>query len=186
MRARAASLTTLVAALVSLLGCASAPRPVTTAAPPSELAERAATVFDAAAHDDVLRLKTLVDWNRWRLFDGLKSARDDAAAERVLSQVEAHPEPSSALVEAGARQIKELLGPVADGPMPPRLQPGMMNATLAGWKRGPRAGAPPALARLQTLVAEALDGAREVTYEGARRVTLVFVGDRLAGVLEAR
>ena len=76
--------------------------------------------------------------------------------------------------------------PVADGPMPPRLQPGMMNARLAGYKRGPAQGAPPALARLQTLVAEALGGAREVTYEGARRVTLVFVGDRLAGVLEAR
>ena len=39
-----------------------------------QLEERAATVCDAAAHNDVLRLKTLVDWNRWRLFDGLKVA----------------------------------------------------------------------------------------------------------------
>ncbi len=179
----------VVAVLVTAAGCAGAPRPAPKAAEaPPELVERAAVVFDAAAHNDVLRLKTLVDWNRWRLVDGLKGVDkgDDAAAERVLSQVEAHPEPSSALVEAGARQIRALLGPVAEGPMPPRLQPGMMNATLAGWKRGPDAGASPALARLRTLVAEALDGAREVTYEGARRVTLVFVGDRLAGVLEAR
>lgn len=61
-----------------------------------------------------------------------------------------------------------------------------MNATLARWRRGPGQGTSPSLARLQTLAAESLEGARELTYDGGRRVTLVFVGNLLVGVVDAR
>jgi hypothetical protein len=183
MRALACAVT------VAAASCATAPAPATpspTAPRPVELQERAAALFDAAAHGDELRLKTLVDWTRWRLVEGLAEAADDAAAAQLLSRVEAEPQPSAATMDAAARALVARLARAGAGPMPPRAQPGTMNATLARWRRGPSADAAPSLARLQTLVAEALDEAREVTYEGARRVTLVFVGDRLVGIVEAR
>jgi hypothetical protein len=172
---------------LAAVGCATTPPPPA-ASPPTvapELRERAAALFEAAGHHDVLRLKTLVDWSRFRLVEGLAHAGSDEAAAVVLSRLEAEPEPSARLVEAGARALEGLLAPITTGPTPPQLQAGTMNATLAAWRRGPQPGAPAALARLTTLVSEALDGAREVTYAGSRRVTFVFVGDRLAGVLEA-
>ena len=63
----------------------------------------------------------------------------------------------------------------------------MANARLAELQSGRRRMTKyPALPRLWELTAEALAGADEVTYAGAGRVTLLFVGDRLAGVLDAR
>jgi len=176
----------LALALLGLCGCATTQTqaPAPTVAP--ELRERAAALFDAAAHGDVLRIKMLVDWSRWRLVDGLEHAGSDEGAARVLSQLEAQPAPSAALIDRAAQQLKTQLVALTGGPTPPELLGGTMNATLASWRRGPGEGTPPALARLETLVSEALDGAREVTYAGGRRVTLVFVGDRLAGVVEAQ
>jgi hypothetical protein len=175
-------------ALVLLAGCAAtgtpAAKPVAAAQDP--LQERAAELFDAATHGDELRLKTLVDWARWRTVDGLVRSDGEARAAEVLSRMEAEPAPTARFVDDAVRDVRARLAEVAAGTLPPRPRSGVMNATLAAWRRGPAAGAPPSLARLQTLAAEALDGGREVTYDGARRVTLVFVGSMLAGVLEAR
>lgn len=171
-------------------GCAAArPQPATVGQgreTHDALQEQAATLFDAAAHGDELRLKGLVDWTRWRTFAGLGRCSDDAQAAELLSRIEAEPQPSSRFVDAAAHDVRGRLAAVTGGPMPPRPRPGVMNATLAALRGGPPAGAGPSLARLRTLVAESLDGAREVTYDGARRVTLVFVSGLLVGLLDAR
>jgi hypothetical protein len=166
-------------------GCATAPRAAGDAPPPPELQERAAALFDAAAHGDELRLKTMVDWARWRTVGGLQAASDDARAAEVLSRLEAEPRPTAQFVEAAVPGVRARLAEVAAGTLPPRPRTGIMNATVAAWRRGPSEGTPPSLARLQTLVAESLEGAREVTYEGGKRVTLVFVGNQLAGLVDA-
>lgn len=175
-------------ALVLVASCAAsnaatAPTRARTAREP--LQEKAAALFDAAVHGDALRLKTLVDWSRWRTFAGLQQSTTDDAAAAVLSRVETEPQPSAKLVDDGAKQLMATLAAVASGPLPPQPCAGVMNATLAAWRRGAPAGAPPSLARLRALVADSLEDAREVTYEGTRRVTLVFVGELLVGVLAA-
>ena len=178
-------------ALALVLGCGCAARQKASAATAAvgardALQERAAALFDAAVHGDELRLRTLVDWARWRTFDGLAHSRGNEDAAAVLSRLEAEPQPSAAFVDGAAHALRTRLAEVAAGPTPPQACAGVMNAELAAWRRGPAAGAPPSLARLQALVADALDGAREVTMQGSRRVTLVFGGDLLIGVLEAR
>jgi len=179
------------AALVAsalLVGCATTAPRGTAAAPgaPDPLHERAAALFDAAAHGDELQLKTMVDWARWRTLAGLQHSGGDAQAAEVLSRIEAEPTPGARFVDDAAREACAQLAAVTVGTLPPRPRPGVMNATLAAWRRGPTEGTPPSLARLQTLAAESLESAREVTFDGARRVTLVFVGNMLAAVLEAR
>ena len=62
----------------------------------------------------------------------------------------------------------------------------MANAELAQLKGAAPISKYPALPRLWTLTQDALVGADEVTYRGSGRVTLIFVGDRLAGLLDAR
>jgi hypothetical protein len=171
-------------------GCASshahaAARAAAPSAAPS-LQERAAALFDAASHGDRLRLKLLVDWTRYRLTTAWAHARaDHATASAALSQLEAEPEPSDAYVDGAVTELQARLGAVAAGPMPPRAQPEATNPLLAEL----RAGAPPSrfpgLPQLWGLTSEALAGAREVTYAGTGRVTLLFAGDRLAGVLDA-
>jgi len=173
-------------ALVAIAGCATAPRPAGEAPPAAELQERAAALFDAAAHGDELRLKTLVDWPRWRTFDGLQRAGSDAQAAEVLSRIEAEPRATATFVDGAVTGVRARLAEVTAGTLPPRLRTGVMNATVAAWRRGPAEGTPPSLARLQTLVAESLAGAREVTYDGSKRVTLVFSGTLLVGVVDAR
>lgn len=173
-------------ALVMVAGCATAPRAAGDAPPPPELQERAAALFDAAAHGDELRLKTMVDWARWRTVGGLQGAGDEARAAEVLSRLEAEPRPTARFVDGAAAEVRARLAEVAAGTLPPRPRSGLMNATVAAWRRGPSEGASGSLARLQTLVAESLEGAREVTYEGGKRVTLVFVGTLLVGVVDAR
>ncbi len=167
-------------------GCATSRPPAAAAPAPAGLQERAAALFDAAAHGDELRLKTLVDWSRFRTIDGVLHSDSDDAAAALLSRIEAEPAPSARFVDVAARDLHARLAAVAEGPMPPRPVAGVMNARLAALEHGAPDGAPPSLARLHALAADSLDGARELTYEGARRVTLVFVADMLVGVLDAR
>ncbi len=149
--------------------------------------EQAAALFDAATHHDRLRLKLLVDWPRYRLaWAWARAAVDHAESTTGLSQIEAEPSPSEAWVEMAAGELETRLAAVAAGPQPPQAQPGVANARLAELKRGAPQTKYPALPRLWELTAEALADADEVTYAGGQRVTLLFVGDRLAGVLDAR
>jgi hypothetical protein len=181
-----------VRALAALLlaGCATAPgsRGATeTAATVAALQERAAALFDAATHGDEPRLKAMVDWTRWRTIAGLRRCQSDADAAAVLSRIEAEPEPSAGFVDGAVHEVRARLAEVASGSMPPRARTGVMNATLAGWRRPPRADARlRSLTRLRTLVAESLEGTADVTYDGGRRVTLVFAGNLLAGVVDAQ
>ncbi|HWE28821.1 MAG TPA: hypothetical protein VHB97_12510 [Polyangia bacterium] len=182
-----AALVTMALSLAA--GCA------TTAPAPSARAttkvasrqEQAAALFDAATHRDKLRLKLLVDWPRYRLaWAWARAAADHAEATTGLSQIEAEPSPSEAYVEMAVGELQARLAAVAAGPQPPHAERGVANAQLAELERGAPQTKYPALPRLWALTAEALDGADEVTYAGAKRVTLLFVGDRLAGVLDAR
>jgi hypothetical protein len=176
-------------ALWVVAGCATAaaPRAATVELSPA-LRERVAALFDAATHGDEPRLKTMVDWTRWRTVAGLARCDGDAAAAQLLSRIEAEPAPSPSFVDGAVHEVRARLADVASGPMPPQPRTGVMNATLAGWRRPPPPGdgTPPSLARLRTLVAESLEGTDDVTYEGARRVTLVFAGNLLVGVVDAR
>ncbi len=181
----------LATAAATLGGCAAAkPAPSATAATASApahdpMAERGATLFDAAVHGDRLRLKTLVDWNRWRSFEAWAGARSESDARQALSQLEAQPQPGEAYVDAAVDRLQARLAQAASGPLPPREAPGASNASLAQLRAGPAPGTSPSLARLTTLVAESLADAHEVTFDGARRVTLVFVDGELAALLEA-
>jgi hypothetical protein len=149
--------------------------------------EQAAALFDAATHRDKLRLKLLVDWPRYRLaWAWARAAADHAEATTGLSQIEAESSPSEAYVEMAAGELEARLSAVAAGPQPPHAEAGVANAQLAELKRGAPQTKYPALPRLWELAAEALAGADEITFAGAKRVTLLFVGDRLAGVLDAR
>ena len=134
-----------------------------------------------------LRLKLLVDWQRYRLtWAWARALADHAEATTGLSQVEAEPSPSEAYVEMAAGRARSrgsrLSPPGRSRRMRSRVWP------TRGWPSC--AGVPPptkypALPRLWELTAEALAGADEVTYAGASRLTLLFVGERLAGVVEA-
>jgi hypothetical protein len=169
-------------------GCAtSKPATATAGAHHVSRQEQAASLFDAATHRDKLRLKLLVDWPRYRLaWAWARAAADHAEATTGLSQIEAEPSPSEAWVDMAVGELQQRLAAVAAGPQPPRAEPGVANARLAELKRGAPETKYPALPRLWELTAEALEGADEVTYAGEKRVTLLFVGDRLAGVLDAR
>jgi len=149
--------------------------------------EQAAALFEAATHGDKARLTLLVDWTRYRLtWAWSRAVADHAEATTGLSQVEAEPTPSQAYVEMAANDLMQKLSAVASGPQPPRAEPGVANARLGELRGGAPLTKYPALPRLWELTRDALDGADEVTYAGASRITLVFVGDRLAGVLDAR
>jgi hypothetical protein len=149
--------------------------------------EQAATLFDAALHRDRLRLKLLVDWSRYRLtWAWARAKADHAEATTGLSQVEAEPSPSEAYVEMAVGELQARLAAVAGGTQPPRAETGVANAQLAELRGAAPMSKYPALPRLWSLTQDALAGADEVTYEGVGRVTLLFVGDRLAGVLDAR
>jgi hypothetical protein len=176
--------------MVVAAGCAST-TPATKSSssnPKASRQEQAAALFDAATHRDKLRLKLLVDWSRYRLtWAWARATADHAEATTGLSQVEAEPSPSEAFVEMAAGELQQRLAEVAAGTQPPHAESGVANAQLAELRQG---AAPmskyPALPRLWELTRDALDGADEVTFSGAKRVTLLFVGDRLAGVLDAR
>ena len=149
--------------------------------------EQVATLFDVATHRDKLRLKLLVDWPRYRLaWAWTRALADHAEATTGLSQIEAEPEPSEAWIDMATGELQARLAAVAAGPQPPHAEPGVENAQLAALKQGAPQTKYPALPRLWELAAEALGGADQVTYVGTKRVTLLFVGDRLAGVLDAR
>jgi hypothetical protein len=182
--------TVLTLALAVAAGCASTATTAGTAAPRAKAMsrqEQAAALFDAATHRDKLRLKLLVDWPRYRLaWAWARAAADHAEATTGLSQIEAESSPSEAYVEMAAGELEARLSAVAAGPQPPHAEAGVANAQLAELKRGAPQTKYPALPRLWELAAEALAGADEIAFAGAKRVTLLFVGDRLAGVLDAR
>ena len=170
-------------------GCASRTRAPASAAPHSGAGsrqEQAAVLFDAASHGDKLRLKLLVDWSRYRLtWAWARAIADHAEATTGLSQVEAEPSPSEAYEDMAVGELQARLAKVASGPQPPHLEPGVANAQLAALRGQPPLSKYPALPRLWMLTQDALVGADEVTFRGVGQVTLLFVGDRLAGVLDA-
>lgn len=177
-------------ALALLAGCAtSAPAPAPTVAaagaPSAALQERAAALFDAAAHGDELRLKAMVDWTRWRTVDGGARVTSDGEAAALLSRIEAEPEPTAAFVDGAVHVVRERLARTASGPTPPKLRAGALNAAVAAMRRRPEPGTPPSLARLRTLAAESLDGTVELTYDGGAHETLLFAGNLLAGIVDA-
>ena len=169
-------------------GCATTGRATATkAAPKVSRQEQAATLFDAALHRDKLRLKLLVDWSRYRLtWAWARAKADHAEATTGLSQVEAEPSPSEAYVEMAVGDLQARLAAVAGGTQPPQPEAGVANARLAELKGEPPMSKYPALPRLWTLTQDALVGADEITYRGQGQLTLIFVGDRLAGLLDAR
>ncbi len=180
-----------ILAIVLAASCAT----TTTKATPSSAApkahasrqEQAAALFDAATHQDKRRLELLVDWTRYRLtWAWARAVADHAEATTGLSQVEAEPSPSEAYVQMAAGELMQRLAAVAAGPQPPHAEPGVANAQLAELRGPPPQTKYPALPRLWELTQDALAGADEVTFAGTGRITLVFVGDRLAGVLDAR
>jgi hypothetical protein len=176
----------LTLALVAA-GCASTKPSVRAADARPSRQEQVAALFDAATHHDKLRLKLLVDWSRYRLaWAWSRAAADHAEATTGLSQIEADPSPSEAWIDMAEGELQARLAQVASGPQPPHEEAGVANAKLAELKGGPPQTKYPALPRLWELAAEALSGVDEVTYAGAGRVTLLFAGDRLAGVLDAR
>jgi len=176
----------LTLALVAA-GCASTKPSVRAADARPSRQEQVAALFDAATHHDKLRLKLLVDWSRYRLaWAWSRAAADHAEATTGLSQIEAEPSPSEAWIDMAVGELQARLAAVASGPQPPHAEPGVANAKLAELKSGAPQTKYPALPRLWELAAEALSGVDEVTYAGAGRVTLLFAGDRLAGVLDAR
>ena len=178
-----------ILAIVLATGCATTkPTTSATTAVKQSRQEQAAALFDAASHRDLLRLKLLVDWSRYRLtWAWARAAADHAEATTGLSQVEAEPSPSEAYVNMAAGELQARLAAVAAGTQPPHAEAGVANAQLAELRQGaPPMSKYPALPRLWELTRDALDGADEITYAGGQRVTLLFVGDRLAGVLDAR
>jgi hypothetical protein len=177
----------IVLALVAAAGCASStPSVRATDARPARQ-EQAAALFDAATHHDKLRLKLLVDWSRYRLaWAWSRAAADHAEATTGLSQIEAEASPSEAWIDMAVGELQARLAQVASGPQPPHAEAGVASATLAELKSGAPQTKYPALPRLWELAAEALSGVDEVTYSGVGGVTLLFAGDRLAGVLDAR
>jgi len=111
---------------------------------------------------------------------------DHAEATTGLSQVEAEATPSEAWVDMEVGELQARLAKVASGTQPPQAEAGVTNARLAELRGPAPMSKYPALPRLWTLTQDALAGADEITFSGVGRVTLVFVGDRLAGVLDAR
>ncbi len=149
--------------------------------------EQAAALFDAATHRDRKRLELLVDWTRYRLtWAWARALGDHAEATTGLSLIEAEPEPSEAWIDMAVGELQTKLAAVASGPQPPQRVEGVENAALATLKGGAPQTKYPALPRLWQLTDEALSGADQVTFAGTKRVTLLFVGDRLAGLLDAR
>ncbi len=186
-------------ALLLAGGCASSPgkhagpttsahasdRAVRSAA--NRLQEQAAAIFDAAVHDDKARLKLAVDWSRYRtLAAWLRAHADHEQSTGELSLLEAEPDASESYVNHAVGELQAQLADAAKGPTPPQPRPGVTNALFGELKRGAPQTKYPALPRLWELTTDAIGSADEVTYEGARRVTLLFIGDRLVGVLEAR
>ncbi len=137
--------------------------------------------------------RTRIDWPRWRLMQLMQGTAgvDTATREQLLQRGFVELGKGNFGVDAeeravrGLRSLVEILLPRGW-----RFVDGYDNPMLAALRGGPVAGAPPtkypALPRLWELTQDALAGADEVTYAGAKRVTLLFVGDRLAGVLDAR
>jgi hypothetical protein len=155
--------------------------------PGKRLQEQAAAVFDVAVHDDKPRLKLMVDWARYRMLAAwLRAHADHEASTGELSLLEAEPDASESYVNHAVGELQAQLADAAKGPTPPQLEPGVSNALFGELKRGAPQTKYPALPRLWELTADAIGGADEVTYAGARRLTLLFIADRLVGVLEAR
>jgi hypothetical protein len=151
------------------------------------LQEQAAAIFDVAVHDDKLRLKLMVDWPRYRMLAAwLRAHADHEASTGELSLLEAEPDASESYVNHAVGELQAQLADAAKGPTPPQPRPGVTNALFGELKRGAPQTKYPALPRLWELTTDAIGGADEVTYEGARRLTLLFIADRLVGVLEAR
>jgi hypothetical protein len=151
------------------------------------LQEQAAAIFDAAVHNDQPRLKLAVDWSRYRTLQAwLRAHASHEASTGEVSLLEAEPDASESYINHAVGELQQQLADVAKGPTPPQPRPGVANALFGELKRGVPQTKYPALPRLWELTSDAIGSADEVTYEGARAVTLLFIADRLVGVLEAR
>jgi hypothetical protein len=176
--------------LLAIAGCAQ-PKPppaapATAKVTDAGLEERAAGLFDAATHDDRLRLKALIDWPRYRTFNAWRTSADDASAARALAQLEAEPQPSAQFLDGAVAQLAQVLRAVAAGPLPPRPRHDAGDARLEALRAGVAAGTAPSLARLATQAGEALQGGGEISYEGTGRITFVFVSGQLAAMLDGK
>jgi hypothetical protein len=168
------------ALLLGLLiaGCAHdkpTPAPVTTASAPDPLQERGAALFDAAMHDDRARLKTLVDWQRYRVVVAAFKSRDEMAAARALAEIDSDPQPTEQYVEGQVVLVANHLSTFASGTLPPQISQIMDYAAEGNWPAPERLS--PSRARLVRLAIAALFGAREVIYDNA--IALDFIKGQL-------
>jgi hypothetical protein len=179
-------MTRVALVMLALAGCAHTRAPAKTSTenqPNPALVEKGAALFDAATHDDRLRLKTLVDWPRWRTVAAWQSAHDAASADRAIATLEADAQPGDAFVDGETQKLAARLTSVAAGTMPP--QPMMSPSDeLQRLRHGAQGTMSPSEARLATYAREAVEGADDITYRGSGRVTLAFVAGQLVGVFE--
>jgi hypothetical protein len=175
---------------LAIAGCAAAPAPKS-ATPATEksaaLQERAAELFDAAMHHDRLRMRALVDWDRYRSIDLSFRDEDETVAARALAELEAEPHPSSHYVDVTLAEIERKLQRVASGPMPPRPKGDVVQM----FHREQRPNMTPSARRLVTFAAQALEGHRDIYYQGSGAGTgtgydaiLVFVAGQLVAVAD--
>ena len=141
---------------------------------------------------DLAALRALVDWPRFRLMQLMQgtAGADPVAREQLLARgfVElARGRFDADAEERALRSLRSLVEILL--PRGWRLVDGFDSPMLAGLRGGPVAGAPPNLTRYLSLLKEIADAAKAVTIaarhddEGAKLMTLLFVGGRYVGFL---
>lgn len=179
----------VLVAAVTLGGCAATPTKSASPEQPSAiepaLLERGAQLFNAAAHDDRLQLRAMIDWPRYRVIDAALKSHNEAAAAQALATLETEPQPSDAYIDGAVTELGNRLKSAASGSAPPRAM-GELHDGLRAMMQKMMRSTSPARARLATMAAEALDGERGVVFRGVGDLNLVFVRDQLVAILDAR
>lgn len=172
--------------LVVLAGCATtrvtseSPSPPQVA--PSEQERLITTLFNAAAHEDWSRLKSLIDWGRYRRVQTWDMTRMEPVVcfivvPQLLEDIKSTP--AAGRLELSLADLRRRLGFVAPGGVPPTAEPSHILDELHQVRS--EQTCPTAV----DLAAEVLQGAQEVTYRGrdGSTLTLLLVGNQLAGLI---
>jgi hypothetical protein len=163
-----------------LAGCATTRMANESPSPPhvtsSEQERLLTTLFDAAAHKDWSRLKSLVDWSRYQRVQTWDMARMGLA---FLFVGQLGEEPTAAWFDIALADLCKRLGYVAPGGVQPTAEPSHILDELH------HVQSDPSYARAVDKTREVLEGAQEVTYRGrdGSTLTLLLVGNRLAGLI---